>query len=101
MSKDKGRMLARTGWQGWDCECCGEPATKGQNRAREKRAWQLELEREAADELWTGYFGDAHRESLNLGIPESQARNECEAFADQMVGARRAVDRWPVLHMTV
>ena len=39
MSTSKGRMLARTGWQGWDCTCCGPEPTKGQKRAREKREW--------------------------------------------------------------
>lgn len=33
------KMLNRNGFLGYECECCGEPATKGQNRAREKREW--------------------------------------------------------------
>lgn len=56
MSTIKGRMLARTGWQGWDCYCCGPEATKGQKRAREKRQWMTadenaEMIREASRRL--------------------------------------------------
>lgn len=52
MSTGKGRMLARTGWQGWDCKCCGPEPTKGQKRAREKRQWMTaERLREASNRL--------------------------------------------------
>lgn len=39
MNTNKGRMLSRTGWQGWNCKCCGPEPTKGQKRARDRREW--------------------------------------------------------------
>ena len=87
MSTNKGRMLSRTGWLGWDCECCGEPATKGQKRARGEREWRKTEEREYLDELWWAYYEDARRLADIFGFPAERAHREAAAFANKVLAA--------------
>ena len=96
MSKSKGRMLARTGWQGWDCKCCGPEPTKGQKRARDERGWRRAVDREHLDAMWGAYYEDTRRLADDFGFPAEQAHRESAEFATEMLATpqRRLSEAW-------